>query len=210
MTAVERAELQAAVERVRVCAELMGEGQYNPPRVADLRTLIAAAEAGANTENAHAHHGEPMLTKRDLSIAQSVVGWIRAVRETGHNEGWLPDGADFIKSRLFWRVRSGKKPLLHAPPTCFSCPWYEVVEEAGPHSTFDGGIFEWEPGKRLLSIAQCGYTIVEESADGREFLVEFNTYRFRVWRAPSTFNPEREDWVIQRDNFYDAAIGERP
>lgn len=36
------------------------------------------------------------------------------------------------KSALFWRLLQGKSALSIIPPTSFSYPWYEIIEEDGP------------------------------------------------------------------------------
>jgi|JI10StandDraft_1071094.scaffolds.fasta_scaffold178154_4 hypothetical protein len=71
MTAVERAELQAAVERVRktlaVLARMSSAGTDSDRELAaDLRTLIAAAEAGARDAERYRFVRDGLLSPRDV------------------------------------------------------------------------------------------------------------------------------------------------
>lgn len=167
----------------------------------------------SDTESSGAHHGPPFLTKADVNLCLAVSLWIETVRKANPGDSlsygpdWLPTHPDILKSRLFWRIRSGKQPLPHPPPTCFSCPWYEVVEEVGPHSSFDGGVHRWDPAEpEYLVIAQDRYTILERDADDVPKLVGYGPWKFRVWRAPAEnkarHNTDRpDDWYIQNAEF---------
>ena len=56
-------------------------------------------------------------------------------------------------SVLFTRLLNGKRPLIYAPPTSFTSPWYSVVEDNGPweiHS--EAGIFPCSGAKRRLAL----------------------------------------------------------
>jgi hypothetical protein len=85
----------------------------------------------------NAHHGPPILTDRDLHILDAMVKWIATARAGYKNPEWLPSEVDIRKSRLFWRLRSGKEPLPAPPPKAYSCPWYEVVEEERAHWAYN-------------------------------------------------------------------------
>lgn len=145
-------------------------------------------------ERSLAHHGPPVFTERDLRVSKAMVRWIstaRGSKPTYYTKDWLPSDVDMIKSRLFWRLRSGKKPLPEAPPTAYSCPWYEVVEEDKPHGAYEMTVHE---GK--AHIAQCAYEI-EEMNGNEPSIVKFNCYRFKVWRdTPTTdVKPFRHVWI---------------
>lgn len=158
-----------------------------------------------------AHHGPPIITERDAALLGAMVKWIATARAAGRRDyqGWLPSHPDIIKSRLFWRIRSGKEPLPEPPPTCFSCPWYEVVEVLEPHDIFDVHPYpkDWSNGKNLVSVGQCPYEVIQELED-KSRIVGFGRWRFRLWRdvekwkaahPQSTHSPkDYEAWWIER------------
>lgn len=145
----------------------------------------------SDTDEGVAHHGAPILTKRDYAHCEAMVLWIGTVRaarkdSSWYGPSWLPGGVDIQKSRLFWRIRSGKKPLPEPPPTCFSCPWYELVESAGPHSCLEIWFTDetaWAkdmPGE--VVICQCGgYKVIERKSED-EAIVQFGSIQYRIWR----------------------------
>jgi hypothetical protein len=89
---------------------------------------------------------------------------------------FVPSEADILKSRLFWRLRSGKEPLPTPPPTAYSCPWYELVEEPDrppwAHEVYvnDDAVY----------VAQCHYRLAARLSDGR-LLVEYGPFLFMAW-----------------------------
>lgn len=146
-------------------------------------------------EDAGAHHGDPILTMRDLNISRAVVSWIEIARKK-YGQEWLPSDTDFIKSRLFWRLRSGFKPLPDPPPTAFSCPWYEVIEEKErPHWVHE--LLSYPSGSSMLFnfdlngadgmafISQCPYLITKWSDDSKLVPEEvtYGPYKFRVFKG---------------------------
>lgn len=85
------------------------------------------------------------------------------------------------KSALFWRLLNGKEPLPMPPPTSFAYPWYEIVENPGPHPV--GDIWFRSYGRLLdsrlaelrgtdredhLFIQQCGWTVLSRNAAAQE------------------------------------------
>lgn len=72
-----------------------------------------------------------------IAIVKATAIWIRAktlaeVEVDGldhciHQNDVVTD-ADINKSKMFERIRDGKSPLVHRPPTAFGQPWYEVLE----------------------------------------------------------------------------------
>ena len=153
-------------------------------------------------EKNQAHHGPPILTERDLHICASMVQWVRTVRSerqrgnrSKYDENWLPTEIDIRKSRLFWRLRSGKEPLPVAPPTCYSCPWYEVVEDDRDHWAY-----ELYVDAGIAYIAQCPYNIVElHNSSGLPKVVEYNEVRFKVWQGSSRYEGKiKTGWWIKR------------
>jgi hypothetical protein len=83
------------------------------------------------------------------------------------------------KSALFARLLDGKEALEFPPPTNHSYPWYEVIEEPGPHRVMLGGAYAaqklalgtWD-GKTDLSISinQCTWTVRGLNAAAHQLL----------------------------------------
>lgn len=139
-----------------------------------------------------AHHGAPILTRRDEAICHAMVNWIRIARER-NGKDWLPGSADICKSRLFWRLRAGKQPLKHRPPTAYSCPWYELIDEPErPHWAYD--MAEWE-GETYF--AQCRYKTLDRDADGKPSRVTFGPYTFKCWFGESPYGGKVGGWWLQ-------------
>jgi hypothetical protein len=141
-----------------------------------------------------AHHGPPILTPRDEQICLAMAEWIHIARAAkdrmGYGPDWVPSGADICKSRLFWRLRSGKKALKHPPPTAYSCPWYELIDEAErPHWTME----LWTQDG-IAYVAQCGYKVEQANTDGRPMIVSYGPYRFGVSKGPKD---GKDGWWIQ-------------
>lgn len=87
------------------------------------------------------------------------------------------------KSALFWRLLNGKDPLIVPPPTRYSYPWYEIIEDSGAHQVYDIGFSSY--GKPLakplaeirgmsiedsLSIEQCGWQVLDRNAAAQNML----------------------------------------
>ena len=156
----------------------------------------------SDADDTGAHHGVPILTRRDLFICQSLIKWVQTARAADnicYGPDWLPNRVDIAKSRLFWRIRSGKEPLPEAPPRAYSCPWYELVEEPErPHWVSE----VWTDGE-ICSIAQCRYDVEKWSDDRKPEIVKFRSYRFKVWEGDSYDSPSLgkmapHGWWIQR------------
>lgn len=200
-------ELKAAVESALVFLdEFSGAGNKHAGSTARrLRAAMKAAALSEQTERReenHSHHGEgaSILSRRDLFIAECIGKWIETVRKFGgfgYGKEWVPHGADLVKSRLFWRLRAGLEPLPHPPPTCYSCPWYEVVEELTPHWTMECWI-STDGGKARAIIGQDGYDIEKMDAAGLPEIVTYGPWRFRVWKGKHPKNDASEGWYIQR------------
>ena len=65
---------------------------------------------------AGSYHGSPDLLMRDIKLLEDYNLWIQTIMKENNNESIssLPGYPDWIKSRLFWRIRSGKQPLEFA------------------------------------------------------------------------------------------------
>lgn len=144
-----------------------------------LRAEKRLAQLDANPVGSH--HGTPLLTNRDISLLEAYNLWVKIWFENGGNRNFcLPNHADWLKSRLFWRIRSGKKPLEYPPPRAFACPWYELIEIKGPHAAYD--ILEEQDGK--MHIAGCAYEILGKTRDDK-WKLGFGPYRFKAWLGPA-------------------------
>lgn len=143
------------------------------------------------------HHGPPVLLTRDINLLEAYTEWVTTVRKESHRgygEHWLPGYPDWIKSRLFWRIRSGKKPLKYAPPTCWSCPWYEVIEMPEVHTTIEPIRIIDDEGKIFACVAQCKYGVVQSgSLEGPDHAatISYGHYHFKVWNANHTYKTEQ-------------------
>lgn len=147
-----------------------------------------------------AHHGEPILSQESFLLCQQMALWIDTARKAGGNmlgRDWLPSAADIIKSRLFWRIRSGKRPLDHPPPRAYSCPWYEVVEEDRPHWAYEISDSPLSHEKGMVYIAQCAYKVLEYGEDGKATVVGFGPYKFKVWMGKSPYSNDHEGLWMQ-------------
>ncbi len=140
-----------------------------------------------------AHHGPPVLTEREANICLAMSKWIR-IAQKRYGSAWLPGYPDVVKSRLFWRLRSGKEALAHRPPTAYSCPWYELIDEPErAHWAYDMG--EWEG---CVYFAQCRYDeVLERSKDGKPSVVRFGPYVFSCWFDKSSHNESVMGWWLQ-------------
>jgi hypothetical protein len=90
--------------------------------------------------------------EQEFRTVVNMISWIRIARRERYahdvSPNWLPHGIDLLKSRLFWRLRSGKLPLPYPPPTAWSCPWYELIEDVRPHWVHD--CYVHKPGEAGL------------------------------------------------------------
>ncbi len=113
------------------------------------------------------------------------------------------------KSALFWRLLNGKEPLPMPPPTCYAYPWYELIENPGPHPVGDIGFrFYGRPlGPRLaeirgtdtedyLLIEQCGWAVLSHNTIAQEMLeaIQGNNFSSEDQNRLMAAGPE---WVIQ-------------
>lgn len=115
------------------------------------------------------------------------------------------------KSALFWRLLNGKEPLPMAPPTNYSYPWYEIIEEPGPHRVGDIGFRAYgKPLSRQLAelrgtdiedhlfIEQCGWTVISHNAAAQEMLEALQ----REGSSPDADGADRlmaagPEWIVQ-------------
>jgi hypothetical protein len=153
------------------------------------------------------------ITEDEAALCRQMRLWIETVRDTGAKLGlthygsdWLPGDPDWHKSALFERIRSGLQPLGEPPPVGLACPWYAVVEDAGPHYVFDVQIEpEWYGENTVVALSNP-YTIYERLGD-KDFIVgdrSGTSYRFRLWFDPDWRHPQSPDnprfqggWFLQ-------------
>ena len=136
------------------------------------------------------HHGEPELTRRDIWLLECHSLWVETAQDASGRAFGLPHYPDWIKSRLFWRIRSGKPPLKYAPPTCYSCPWYELIDMPDIAHSVRDPIKRFDffgNGELVCSVAQCRYEIVywpsSEPTKDNPAILKFGNYRFRSWNG---------------------------
>ena len=162
------------------------------------------------------------VTPDQRELFEQVMLWIRTVRETGAKYGlmqygsdWLPSSADFDKSALLERIRSGHKPLDEPPPVAYSCPWYAVVEDRGPHYIFDVTTSANYLAPDEIAVAQNRFKIYERNSD-TDFIVgdiRGTSYRFHLWYdadwEPRSIAqiPRKGGWFIQ-DVIYNLVPGQ--
>jgi hypothetical protein len=108
------------------------------------------------------------LTKPDLSHAETGMGLY----------------CDLSHSALFSRLLSGKKPLPTPPPTSFSYPWYELLDDGHVES-----VEVWFDEQGGLVINQNGqWQLIEKQSDDEYVIAYGETLRCRLYRA----HPEKE------------------
>ena len=148
--------------------------------------ILRIKELEEKSKPAGSHHGNPDLSKHDMDLLEAYNKWINTATKAGYDKGWLPSYPDIIKSRLFWRIRSGQEPLKYPPPRAYSCPWYELIEVPGPHDCFEEiRPYRFAPEDPLkVSVAQCSYDIVSE--DNGIYVLSYGHYRFKAWNGPIT------------------------
>jgi len=125
------------------------------------------------------HHDDLVIEDRDERLLYAFMTWVDTVRRERSDPAWMPSPIDVKKSRLFWWIRSGHEPLSSPPPCAFSCPWYEVVTEAGAHHVYNLFVNENHPD--AVFVAQDRYELIEKRSDS-EMLLGFGPYRFKVFR----------------------------
>jgi hypothetical protein len=148
------------------------------------------------------------IADEQIATARAVVLWIRTVRDAGgfgYGPGWLPSEPDFTKSALFERIRSGKAPLEHPPPLGYACPWYALIEDAGPHYAFDVSV----SGGDFIAL-QNRYTVVERR--GEAYVIKDarreTPYRFKAWYDAEWRHPGGRfigGWFLQNVAFANEA-----
>ena len=116
------------------------------------------------------------------------------------------------KSALFWRLLNGKDPLPMPPPTRYSYPWYEIIEEPGPHRVGDIGFHAYEKplGQQLaqirgtdredrLFIEQCGWAVISCNAAAQDMLETLQGGEFTLddQNRLMAAGPESPEWIVQ-------------
>jgi hypothetical protein len=165
------------------------------------------------------------VTAEERKLFDQIMLWIRTARKAGakyglpyYSDSWLPSVPDFEKSALLERIRSGLMPMEEPPPVGYSCPWYALVEDHGPHYVFD---VHMQSGSQFLCenevlVAQNVYIIYERISE-KELIVgdkRGTSYRFRLWfdpdwRHPTAYRPEDGGWLIQNIAL-DERLGNQP
>lgn len=99
----------------------------------------------------------------------------------------IDGGAGDEKSALFARLLSGRAALPYPPPTSYSYPWYEIIEEPGPFPVTISGPLAADGRQGAaeeMVIDQCAWTIVaSNSAAAKLFKLQAELERLE---APAT------------------------
>jgi len=123
--------------------------------------------------------GGPRAREVVETVAHGVFTWIRTARAAG--TGWmdrdstdldwfgLPTEADVLKSALLHRILGDpelgvapKDPLPEPPPTSYSYPWYELMDEGrGRAVGIEPWRLDWMPELDGLSVNESRFSIVE-------------------------------------------------
>ena len=149
------------------------------------------------------------VTADEQTLFRQIMLWIRTVRQTGqkyglsqYSEVWLPSDIDLLKSALLERIRSGLAPLDEPPPVGYACPWYALVEDAGPHYVSDVHSAGMSDGHTLF-VCQNPFTVYERRGD-HDLIVgdaRGTSYRFRLWLDPEWTHPSdrmpKGGWLMQ-------------
>lgn len=166
----------------------------------------------------------------EIAIGLQVVEWIATARAAGYTSmgrEWYPSRADFVKSALYERIRSGLRPLPEPPPVGLACPWYALVEDPGPHYVVWETIPVDEPEQiavfreqgftgEIVTVLQQPYEVIEKTSDTDMIIRDAHhgrgtSYRFRLWwdaqwRHPSHRPGQKEGgWFIQNVVFASGA-----
>lgn len=87
------------------------------------------------------------------------------------------------KSALFARLLAGKPALADPPPTSFSYPWYEVIEDGRAHEVMLGGSLPLgsfagrvrpSRGADAIVLNQCLWSVLDRNAAAHEFEYSFH------------------------------------
>ncbi|MHB8226743.1 hypothetical protein, partial [Acidithiobacillus sp.] len=149
-----------------------------------------------------------LLARWDCAVAE----YDRVLREVcGESEtkGLFFYNATREKSALFWRLLNGKEPLPMPPPTNYSYPWYEIIEESGPHRVGDIGFRAY--GKPLgaqlaelrgtdienfLFIEQCGWSVLSRNAAAQTMLETLQSGEFTL-DDQNRLIAAGPEWIVQ-------------
>jgi|SRR5579859_745176 len=180
---------------LETCVELVKWIKNGLPRW--LPSADAIKEWSKN-QNASTMAVRGLISDRQIKTCNDMVRWIRIARaerydKLGDSPNWLPQISDLLKSRLFWRLRDGKDPLPHPPPTAYSCPWYELIEDGRAHWAYD--CFVHKPGEAglwgryevpIANIGQCPYEVLtwSDKEETIPFSVSYGPYLFRTFYGP--------------------------
>lgn len=135
------------------------------------------------------------ITEEEFQFARHMIRWMEIARNR-YGDKWIPSEADVSKSALLERLRNGLEPLPEPPPLGFSCPWYAVVEDPGPHYVFE--VHVYGPDDKFfantIGILQHTYEIVDKLGE-TEYIVRSgngSSYKFHLWFDPKWEHPNNE------------------
>ena len=157
-----------------------------------------------------------------IELIKITATWIRArtlaeVEQNGlnkciHQEDVLTN-ADITKSSMFNRIRQGKPPLVHIPPTAFGQPWYEILESnllhrvnvEIPQSLVDK-LLQNDPkgvvGEKIL-INKCEWSINKVVIIGHEYELNWpnTSFVYKLKRSNNLLDShdgKEQGWTLQK------------
>jgi hypothetical protein len=125
--------------------------------------------------------------EQDLALlVLDAAAWLRILWDVGYMGGSqfpatprtqfpVIELDDVLKSALFARIRTGKRPLPFPPPTRHGVPWHEAMEEEGPHAV-EAEILRDENGVPVGAVIEAcrHWQVIGEPVAGREYSVQHN------------------------------------
>lgn len=164
---------------------------------------VAPTSSEGQTRGDPGEDALPTLSEEQIALCTAVVRWIAIMQENGH--AGLPSSNDVRHSRLLARLINGQEPLPEAPPVSFGYPWYDLVEQPGPHVCdveyhrlkLPGGITQVKV-PRILLINKEAWTVLTQIGPN-DFIVRCNRSGVdcHVWRLTDAPEAVSFSWRIQ-------------
>lgn len=122
-----------------------------------------------------------------IGIVGALVEWKRIREEAG--EDVSIGGPSMLKSCLLRRLLSGKPALPDPPPTAYSAPWYEAVEDGADIPDAMGNVWfpnvkpgqPFTPGQQVSIHQDPRWVIAHIEGEGR-LLLRYERMPTRLWR----------------------------
>lgn len=142
----------------------------------------------------------------------AVIAYERVMQEICGDDPllrMLHDNQNRQKSALFWRLLCGKDPLPFPPPRRFGYPWYEVIEENGPHLVIEARFpahKNWKEKnsddklKGFIFLEQCRWEIISCNDVAENFIDNLQNPALS-YQEKSKIMSESPELLIQFDNY---------